>query len=83
MFKKRITRLIIAIVSYVFLIGTYWIYPTIHMTNNIIKNIAILLVGQPILFIFMVGFNLALVAIFILIACAIVYQIFKWIMEGN
>ena len=83
MFKKRITRLIILIVSYLFLVGASWIFPTIPMTNNIFKNIAILLVGQPILNLFIVG-CIAMVSIFLaLLAYAIIYAIFKWVTKGD
>lgn len=82
-FKKRITRLIISIVSYLLLIGTYLVCPTIEMGNNIFKNIAILLVGQPILFILIAGFTIGFIAFFIFIFCAIVYQVFEWIMDGD
>lgn len=83
MFKKRITRLIISIVSYFLLIGTYWIYPTMEMGNNIFKNIVILLVGQPILFILIAGFTVGFIAFFIFLFSAIVYQVFEWIMDGD
>ena len=83
MFKKRITRLVISIISYLLLIGTYWICPTIEMGNNIFKNIAILLVGQPILFILMTGFTLGLITFFVLLVSAIVYQVLEWIMDGD
>lgn len=83
MFKKRIARLIISITSYLLLIGTYWICPTIEMGNNIFENIVILLVGQPILFILIGGFTFGMIAFFILICSAIVYRIFKWIMDGD
>lgn len=83
MFKKRITRLITVIVSYLLLIGTYWIYPTIHMGNNIFKNITILLIGQPILFMFLIAFNTFIIALLVFITCVIIYQIFTWIMKGN
>lgn len=83
MFKKRITRLTISIVSYLLLVGTYWIYPTIEMGNNIFNNIAILLIGQPILFILIAGFTFGMIAFFIFLCCAIVYRIFKWIMDGD
>lgn len=83
MFKKRTTRLIILIVSYLFLVGISWIFPTIHMTNNIFKNIAILLVGQPISIIFVAGCIAMFITFFAFIAYAIIYAIFKWIMNGN
>lgn len=83
MFKKRITRLIILIVSYLFLVGASWMFPTIHMTNNIFKNIAILLVGQPILNMFIAG-CIAMVSIFLaLLAYAIVYAVVKWVTNGD
>ena len=83
MFKKRITRLIISIVSYLLLIGTYWICPTIEMGNNIFNNIAILLIGQPVLFILIAGFTFGMIAFFVLLVSAIVYQVFEWIMDGD
>ncbi|ADM73602.1 hypothetical protein LaPh949_gp044 [Lactococcus phage 949] len=83
MFKKRITRLIISIVSYLFLIGTYWISPTVEMGNNIFKNIAILLVGQPISIIFVIGCIAMFIIFFEFITYAIIYAIFTWIMNGN
>lgn len=83
MFKKRITRLIILIVSYLLLIGTYWISPTVEMGNNIFKNIAILLVGQPISIILVAGCTAMFIIFFAFIAYAIVYAIFKWIMNGD
>ena len=83
MFKKRITRLIILIVSYLFLVGTSWIFPTIHMTNNIFKNIAILLVGQPISIILVVGCIAMFIIFFAFIAYAIVYAVVKWVMKGD
>lgn len=83
MFKKRITRLIISIISYLLLIGTYWIYPTVEMGNNIFNNIAILLIGQPILFILIAGFTVGLIGFFIFLFSAIVYEVFEWIMDGD
>ena len=53
------------------------------MGNNIFKNIIILLVGQPILFILIGGFTIGFIAFFIFIFCAIVYQVFEWIMDGD
>lgn len=82
-FKKRITRLIISITSYLLLIGTYWICPTMEMGNNIFKNIIILLVGQPILFILIAGFTVGLIGFFIFLFSAIVYEVFEWIMDGD
>ena len=83
MFKKRITRLITSIVSYLFLIGTYWISPTVEMGNNIFKNIAILLVGQPISIILVAGSIAMFIIFFAFLAYAIIYAIFTWIMKGN
>ncbi len=58
-------------------------FPTIHMTNNIFKNIAILLVGQPILNMFIAG-CIAMVSIFLaLLAYAIIYAVVKWVMKGD
>ncbi|MDN6842812.1 MAG: hypothetical protein L0L94_10825 [Staphylococcus equorum] len=53
------------------------------MTNNIFKNIAILLVGQPILNMFIVG-CIAMVSIFLaLLAYTIIYAVVKWITNGD
>nr|DAD56760.1 MAG TPA: hypothetical protein [Caudoviricetes sp.] len=53
------------------------------MGNNIFKNIAILLVGQPISIILVAGCTAMFIIFFAFIAYAIVYAIFKWIMNGD
>lgn len=53
-----------------------------EMGNNIFKNIIILLVGQPILFILIAGFTVGLIGFFIFLFSAIVYEVFEWIMDG-
>ena len=81
MFKKRITRLIISIVSYLLLIGTYWICPTFQMGNNIFKNVSFLLIAQPILIILFVVFTVSLFLFFVTIFSYAVYETLKWISE--
>ena len=83
MFKKRITRLTISIVSYLLLIGTYWIYPTFEMGNNVFKNIVFLLIAQPILITLFVVFTVSLFVFFMTIFSCAVYEVIKWIDEGE
>lgn len=83
MFKKRITRLVISIISYLLLIGTYLIYPTFEMGNNIFKNIIFLLIAQPILITLLVVFTLSLFVFFLTMSSYAVYEAFKWISEGE
>lgn len=82
-FKKRITRLIISIVSYLFLLGTYLIYPTFEMGNNIFKNIIMLLIAQPVLITILVVFTIGLLVFFVTMFACGVYEAIKWISEGE
>lgn len=83
MFKKRITKLVISIISYLLLTGTYLIYPTFEMGNNIFKNIVFLLIAQPILITLFVVFTVSLFVFFMTIFSYAVYEVIKWMGEGE